>query len=139
MGICLTANKSTYSFDMSSGGFNNLRKNIATALNEDFGIVYGDSTLEITNPKLYEKKINEKLSCMPDDKDTEKILDFLFASDIEGCCDYRTCKNLYNLIKDIDFGTKIFTYAAYSDGKDYEKFKLFLKECYSHRRTMYWR
>lgn len=30
-------------------------------------------------------------------------------------------------------GKKIFTYAAYSDGKDYENLKAFLKECYQKR------
>lgn len=43
-----------------------------------------------------------------------------------------------DLIKDVDFGGKIFTYAAYSDGKDYENFKEFLKECYQKHRTIIW-
>ena len=32
----------------------------------------------------------------------------------------------------------IFTYSAYSDGKDYEYFKDFLKTCYSKKRRMKW-
>ena len=42
------------------------------------------------------------------------------------------------LIKDINFGDKIFVYGAHSDGKDYEYLKDFLRECYSHRRNMRW-
>lgn len=45
---------------------------------------------------------------------------------------------LNDLIKDVDFGGKIFTYTAYSDGKDYENFKEFLKECYQKHRTIIW-
>ena len=72
-------------------------------------------------------------------KDEDKdILDFLFASDCDGKCSYKTAKKIYDLIKDVDFGGKIFTYTAYSDGKDYENFKEFLKECYQKHRTIIW-
>lgn len=64
------------------------------------------------------------------------LLDFLFASDCGGEISYKTCKKIYDLINNIDFGNEIFTYGAHSDGKDYEYFKEFLLECYSHRRKM---
>ncbi len=40
MGITLTANNSTYSFDMGAGGFFNLRENIADLFDEQFGEHY---------------------------------------------------------------------------------------------------
>lgn len=138
MGICLTSKKSEYSFDMGYGGFHNLRANIASAWDEELGAVYKDTAMAMLQPKEYTKKINAVLADERFKNEDEDIVDFLFASDCDGKCGYKTCGKIYNLIKDIDFGGKIFTYAAYSDGKDYEDFKLFLKECYQKRRTMIW-
>lgn len=138
MGVCLTSRKSTYSFDMGYGGFHNLRTNICKAFDEELGEVYADMLMAMTNTEEYDKRINDVLANDRFKDEDEDLLDFLFASDCEGKCGYKTCKKIYNLIKDIDFGSKIFTYGAYSDGKDYEKLKLFLKECYQKRRMMIW-
>ena len=40
MGVSISAKNASYSFDMGGGGFFNLRKNIAYALDNDFGEVY---------------------------------------------------------------------------------------------------
>ena len=40
MGVTITATNSPYEFDMSYGGFFNLRKNIAFALDKEFGENY---------------------------------------------------------------------------------------------------
>lgn len=141
MGFTLTANKSSFSFDGGMGGFMSLRTNIALAWDKEFGEHY--STLSRC---IYEddyKRFNDRANAILKDErfkdeDTD-ILDFLFASDCEGSISHKTCKKIYDLIKDIDFGKKIFTYSARSDGKDYEYLKEFLLECYSHRRKAYWR
>ena len=138
MGVCLTSRKSNYSFNMGYGGFHNLRKNIAIAWDAELGEAYADIGIAMMNPKEYNERINRILS---DDRFKDEdgdIADFLFASDCDGKCSYKTCGKIYNLIKDIDFGKKIFTYGAYSDGKDYEYLKEFLKECYQKRRMMIW-
>lgn len=138
MGVCLTSRKSNYSFYMGYGGFYNLRTNIASAFDKELGKAYADTLMSLTHPKEYTELINRILSDERFKDEDEDIVDFLFASDCEGKCGYKTCGKIYNLIKDIDFGGEIFTYAARSDGKDYEKLKLFLKECYQKRRTMIW-
>ena len=138
MGVCLTSRKSDYSFDMGYGGFHNLRKNIAIAWDKELGETYGDMGMCMTHPKEYNERINRIIANDRFKDEDEDILDFLFASDCDGKCGYKTCGKIYNLIKDIDFGKKIFTYAAYSDGNDYEELKLFLKECYQKRRMMIW-
>ena len=138
MGVCLTSRKSDYSFNMGFGGFHNLRTNIASAWDKELGEAYADATMAILNPSEYNERIN---SILADDRfknEDEDIANFLFQSDCNGKCEYKTCKKIYSLIKDIDFEGKIFTYSAYSDGKDYEYFKLFLKECYQKRRMMIW-
>ena len=82
-------------------------------------------------------RLKSRVSAKQADEDKD-IFDFLFASDCDGKCSYKTAKKIYDLIKDVDFGGKIFTYTAYSDGKDYENFKEFLKECYQKHRTIIW-
>lgn len=138
MGVCLTSRKSDYSFNMGYGGFHNLRKNIAIAWDAELGEAYADMLMAMNHPKEYNERINRIISDDRFKDEDEDILDFLFASDCDGKCGYKTCGKIYNLIKDIDFGKKIFTYGAYSDGKDYEYLKEFLKECYQKRRMMIW-
>lgn len=137
MGFTITATNSTYEFSGGFGGFINLRNNIALAFDKEFGEHY--KTLPLCdNIKWFNEKANRILSDDRFKDEDADILDFLFAPDCDGSISYKTCKKIYDLIKGIDFGNKIFTYAAYSDGKDYEHFKDFLLECYKHRRKMVW-
>lgn len=138
MGICLTSRKSNIEFRMGYGGFNILRTNICRAFDEELAEVYADTLFAWKDPRGYMSKINEILKDERFKDEDKDIIDFFFASDCDGKCGYKTCKKIYNLIKDIDFGGKIFTYAAYSDGNDYEELKAFLKECYQKRRMMIW-
>lgn len=142
MGITIRANGVSRSFDCSYFGFKHLRDNIAKVFDEDFGLIYSDGLLATWNPDDWEKRLNDILelkSKTGEIKDCDNdILDFFFECDCEGKISHKTCKKIYDLIKDVDFGDKIFTYAAYSDGKDYERFKVFLKECYSKRAMMRW-
>lgn len=140
MGFTIYANNGLISFDGGAGGFLSLRNNIALAFDKEFGEHY--CTLRHCHSEYDFTVFNEKATKILSDnrfKEDEDIIEFLYASDIQGSVSYRTCKKIYDLIKDIDFGKKIFTYAAYSDGKDYEHFKDFLLECYKYKRKMRWR
>ena len=140
MGVSITATNSKYSFDMGCGGFFCLRTNIAKAFDKEFGEHY--DTLSCCWKKeqydAFDKRTEEILSDSRFKQEDEDIVEFFFASDCGGEISHKTCKKIYDLIKDIDFEGKIFVYAARSDGKDYEHFKEFLKECWSHRRKMRW-
>lgn len=142
MGITIHANGVSRSFDCGYFGFAKLRNNIAEAFDKDFAVIYSYGLLATWKPKDLEKRLNNILTLKNktgEIKDCDNdILDFLFESDCEGKASYETCKKIYDLIKDIDFTGKIFTYGAYSDGKDYEYFKEFLKECYDKRAMMLW-
>ena len=140
MGITITATNSSREFDMGAGGFMSLRTNIAKAFDTELGEHY--ATLCHVwcegDYRTFDEKANKILS-NPRFKDEDiDIVDFLFASDIEGSISHKTCKKIHDLIKDVDFGNRIFVYAARSDGNDYEYFKQFLLDCYSHRRRMRW-
>ena len=138
MGVCIHANGVSQSFDCGYIGFQRLRITIATAYDFCFGRFYGDVGLALNNPQLYDAGINLLLKDNRFKEDDNDIIDFFFASDCNGKIGYKTCKKIYDLIKDIDYSGKIFTYAERSDGKDYEHFKEFLKECYSKRAKMRW-
>lgn len=140
MGTSIYTNGSNITFDCGGGGFFNLRKNIALAWDKEFGEHY--STLAHCWSKAeydaFDKRANEILDNERFKEEDVDVLDFLFQTDEEGSISHKTCKKIYDLIKDIDFGGKIFTYAIHSDGKDYERFKVFLLDCYKHRRKMRW-
>ena len=136
MGVSITATHSKCSFDMGAGGFFNLRKNIACALDEEFGqhyekmlYCYSKEDFDIYNRVTNKMVLRKNLD--------EDILDFLYQSDIEGSITHKTCKKIYDLIKNVDFGKKGFRYGAYQHN-DYEEFKQFLRECYRFRRKMRW-
>ena len=139
MGVTLYANNSTYSFDMGAGSFFHLRANIAKVWDKQFGEHY-EKLLSCHSKEEYDDhdRISDEILSHPRFKDEDAdILDFLYASDCGGKIGYKTCGKIYNLIKDVDFGNKCIRYVAYSHN-DWEEFKAFLKECYSHRRTARW-
>lgn len=146
MGFTLTANNSKYSFDGGYGGFLLLRQNIAKAWDEEFGEHYETlrECIFSWDYEMFDRKTQEILSqerfetggAKSNDMD---IVEFLFASDCGGEISHKTCKKIYDIIKDIDFGNKVFTYAAYSDGRDYEHLKEFLLDCYKRHAKARWR
>lgn len=140
MGVEIYSNGGSTSFCGGYGGFMCLRENIAKAFDAEFGehyskLVYCRSKEDCES---FDKTANEILSDERFNDEDEDIIEFLFANDCEGSISHKTCKKIYDLIKDIDFKGEIFTYGAHSDGKDYEHFKAFLLECYSNRRKMRW-
>ena len=138
MGVCLTSRKSNYAFNMGYRGFHCLRTNICSAFDKELGKAYDDTYLALTNPNEYNKRINKILNDNRFKEEDEDLLDFLFASDCGGKCNYKVARKIYNLIKNIEFNEETFTYKVHSNKKDYESFKEFLKECYQKRRTIIW-
>lgn len=141
MGFTIYANGAATSFDGGMGGFMSLRINIALAFDSELGEHYSKLPycLYEEDYKAFDAKTEKILSHKRFEQEDEDIIDFLFASDCGGAISHRTCKKIYDLIKNIDFGNDIFTYSAYSDGKDYERLKAFLLDCYKHRRKLRWR
>lgn len=140
MGFTLTATNSKYSFDGGYGSFALLRQNIANAWDKEFGEHY--ATLRVcfreSDYDAFDKETERILSQGRfadggEKSDDQDIVEFLFASDCAGSISHKTCKKIYDIIKDIDFHGKKFTYIAYSDGKDYEHLKSFLLDCYKRR------
>ena len=141
MGVTITATNAKYDFDMGYGGFFNLRKNIALALDDDFGQIYLRFAKCITdedykeNDRLAKSVINQKHL----DKQYADVLDFLYASDEGGKIGYRTCKKISDMLERClpALRTKTFRYANYA-GHDYEDFIEFLKDCVKYHKNMRW-
>ena len=141
MGITITATNAKCDFDMGYGGFFNLRKNIASALDEEFGNAYSMLAGCVTdedyknNDKLNERIINEKHL----DDEYKDVLDFLYMPDTEGQIGYKTCRKIAGLLEGrmSELKGKSFRYAAQA-GNDYEDFVEFLKDCVKYHRNMRW-
>lgn len=139
MGVTISATNSSYVFEMGYGRFFNLRKNIAMALDKEFGENYADLSFCLTESQFADndKKAYRIIQRNHLNDDYEDVIAFLYASDGGGSISYKTCQSIFELMKDIDYGNKGFQYANRSNN-DYETFKKFLKECYSKRRKMKW-
>ncbi len=139
MGITITAKNPRFSFELGGSGFFNLRKNIAFSLDKEFGenyakLIYCHSKEDYEN---HDKTANQIIQDKHLDENYTAVLDFLYASDETGKINYKTCKQIYDLIAPINFKNKSFRYGAYSHN-DYEEFKIFLLDCYSHHKNMIW-
>lgn len=141
MGVTITAKNAKYDFDMSYFGFNDLRRNIALALDEEFGKSYAEWGMSYIRggdfewkAKLCERIINKK--CLDDEY--KDVLDFLYASDCEGKIGYKTCKKISELLEKKLPENKNIRYGYYSTGHDYEEFILFLKDCVRYHKNMRW-
>ena len=136
MGVSITANNSRYDFDMGYGGFFNLRKNVALALDQEFGENYALLSRCVTKRQFSENDQVANMIIQRKQLD-EDIVSFLYMPDTGGKINYRICKKISNLLKKVDLSDKSFRYAAYAHN-DYQEFIEFLDECYSKRRDMVW-
>lgn len=144
MGVSLYSNskKITQEFTMSYGGFFTLRSQIANAFDKEFGEHYSQLLKASCSLSGGIEAFNQKMNQILADKRFEgkdDILDFFFASDCEGAIPYKTCKKLYDIIKDVDFQSG-FQYANFSNGieKDWKDLKEFFLGCYKAKVSARW-
>lgn len=139
MGLSISGNyKNSIELSGGYGMLATIREEVAKAWNEEFGKHYAtlkycsnEEDFKAFNEKALEICRNERLK----DEDVD-ILDFLYQPDCDGQISYKTCKKIYDLIKDTDCKYCL-RYAAYSNN-DWQDFKQLLLECYSHRSNLVW-
>lgn len=134
MGITIRAKNSSVDFYLSYNGFFRLRTLLAKNYNKKFGELYE----KMLTSYMFNQDMNDLLSDeeMFPEKDYP-LLDFFFASDCDGKCNYKVCKQIYELIKDAQGYD--FQYAGFRRSEsDVELFKRFLLECYRYHRNMVW-
>ena len=133
MGITIRAKNSSVDFYLSYSAFFRLRTMIAKNYNDAFGELYS----KMYKLDTFDQDMNDLL--FDDEAFPEKdypLLDFFFASDCDGKCNYKVCKQIYELIKDVQGYD--FQYAGFRRESDIESFKRFLLECYRYHRNMVW-
>ena len=134
---------------MGCAAFNRLRTRIAQIYNEDLGELYDElgnfSKMDERKKELglsyddekgyyddYNSRLNDLVNKLELDVD---ILNFLYAPDCEGKASSKTCKKLYDLIKEVQSDT-VYGYAhAYMT---WEQFKELLWNCARKRRQLKW-
>lgn len=134
MGITIRAKNSSVDFYLSYSGFFRLRTLLAKSYNKKFGELYGKMHSSCTFNQDMSNLLSDEITFPEEDY---PLLDFFFASDCDGKCNYKVCKRIYELIKDVcDYD---FQYAGFRRSEsDIESFKRFLLECYRYHRNMIW-
>lgn len=138
MGVTITTTDPKFVFDMGYVGFFRLRKEIALALDEEFGRNYAELAHCHTEEDymVNDKTANRIIQKNHLDRYAD-VLDFLYMSDSKGEVDYKTCGNILRLIRDRKGGTG-FRYGSMRHN-DWEEFREFLQDCYSRHKKMRWR
>ena len=72
-----------------------------------------------------------------EEKELKPVMDFLRDRSNAGSVRSKTCRKIYEIIKDKDFGDENICYEEYANN-DYERFKEFLRDCAERRASMRW-
>lgn len=138
MGMTLESKGSKIELTGGYGMFVKIRNRVAKAWDKEFGEHYATLSSCISKEDFakFDQKTKEIVSQERFKDEDVDIFKFLFASDCEGKCGYKTCKKIYDLIKDINDNVNL-RYLIDSNN-DWEDFKQLLKDCYSHRANLVW-
>lgn len=141
MGLTLRNNVKTCHIELD-GGYGMLltiRKEVAKQWDKEFGEHYGTLGQYRTDDewKIFDKRTNEILCHERFKGEDEDLVDFLFQSDCDGKIGYKTCKKIYDLLKNSK-NKSCLRYAFYSKN-DWEDLRELLLSCYKHRANLYWR
>lgn len=134
MGICLHTSDHKYAMDMGAGSFYSLRCVIANRLDTEFGNNYSNLTrcTRKSDYEFHDKVANEILARKPLNED---VVRFLYMSDSSGKIPARTCKAIYELVKDYDDN---YMYGYVYANHTFKYFKEMIQYCIAHRRKLYW-
>lgn len=126
------------SYSMSAVSFFRLRRDIAYTISDEYGEHYEKmpeacvKLIDVNDYNTQTERLVKKYHCK------ERMLDFLYQSDISGKLSPFKCKALYTQIQDMNSNT-LYGYMAYpKDCMTIDKFKELLKECYKHRKYLVW-
>ena len=140
MGV--TIKSKNKSIDMGCGGFHNLRTKVAELTSKDiyehycslkYAPLFGEERTQFFEE--YDKKIVE-LAEKHKGK-YNKILDFLYESDISGKMTYGTCKKIWEIIKDYDDNI-LYGYVGRPDCAKFKDFKEIIKDCVDAKTKLIW-
>lgn len=139
VGITITGKyEGAPSYDMGASSFFRLRRDIAYTVSEEYGKHYErmpEACAKLLDVGIYDlrtERLIKKYHCK------ERMLDFLYQSDVDGKLSPFKCKALYDQIVNMESKT-LYGYAAYpQDCMTIDNFKDLLKECYDRRVYLVW-
>lgn len=131
MGI--TLHNVSYSMDMGYGQFFNLRLAVAKYLDEKFAKLYREFYRETGDNNRAVEELNRYIESNFKD---DCILDFLLQPDCEGNVSSKTCKRIYEVIKNYDNN---YMYGYVYSNNTFTYFKNMIHDCAVKRRKLYWR
>ena len=137
MGLTLRNNVKDCDIELD-GGYSILRTiriEVAKQYDEEFGNYY-QLFYDGYDRKKYINKLNNLLKDDRFKDEDNDLMEFLFASDCEGKIGYKTCKKVYDLIKNSDNDCCL-RYVIYSKN-DWNDLRELLLSCYKHRANLYW-
>lgn len=140
MGMTITSRIKNCNIELDGGYgmFITIRNEVANQFDKEFGEHY--STLsECVSQKdfdIFNKRANEILSDKRFKDEDEDIVRFLFMPDCGGEIGYKTCKKIYDLLKNSNNKSNL-RYAFYSKN-DWEDLKELLLQCYKHKANLCW-
>lgn len=146
MGV--TIGNKYHSIDGGYGMMLKIRENIAKSIDKEFGKHYATlkdySILVFCHKATWEDFDKKTIKILSDERfknEDKDIIDFLFMSDCDGKISYKTCKKIYDLIKDDGKEFGLGYYILCETGvqcSSWSEFKEILKECYSKRMNLIW-
>ena len=138
MGLTLRNNVKDCHIELD-GGYSILRTiriEVAKQYDEELGKYY-QLFYDESDKQKYINKLNNLLKNDRFKDEDNDLLDFLFASDCEGKIGYKTCKKVYDLIKN-STNNCCLRYIIYSKN-DWDDLRELLLSCYKHKANLYWR
>lgn len=142
MGLTLKSKGSNIELTGGYGMFKRIREVIANAFDEEFGKHYetlGFCCFFKDKIKEWDEKANKILENERFKDKDEDIVDFLFATDCGGKCNYETCGKIYDLIRNVgDIAKLQYTNRPSVKENDFEDFKHLLLDCYLTKSDLTW-
>lgn len=137
MGI--TIRSKNFSYDMGYLGFMRFRTEVATQASEEFGELYSTlSKAPMFGKQDFFKDYDEKVSEMVKNSVvSRRIANFCHEPDAEARVNRKTCKAVYELIKDCDDNLS-FGYSGRVDCTHMENMKLIFKDCAENGLRIEW-
>ena len=140
MGLTITSKIKDCNIELD-GGYGmlmSIREEVAMQFDKEYGKHYVTLCQYRTADewKVFNKRTTEILSHERFKDEDKDLLDFLFASDCEGKISYKTCKKVYDLLKNSK-NKCCLRYAFYSKN-DWDDLKELLLQCYKHKANLYW-
>lgn len=136
MGLVITGKSSKIELSGGYGMLLTIRELVAKAFDKELGEHYATLRFTIGDFEKFDEITNKILSNKRFNNEDVDVIDFLFATDCGGKINYKTCKKIYELIKNIKVDV-VLRYRFYSNN-DLEDFKQLLKDCYSNRCNLTW-